>query len=322
LNNKKKALILGITGQDGFYLTNFLHNKGYQIIGTSRNINKKKAILSHKNYLRNDIEIINLNPLDNYQIFKIINKFRPNEIYNLCGHTSVNFSFQQPVDTIHSIVEVTLNILESIRKIDCNIRFYNAGSSECFGNMAKFSANESTPFCPISPYGVAKTCSSNLVSCYRDAYNLKCCTGILFNHESPLRSPKFVTQKIISAAYQISLGSKQKLELGMINIIRDWGWAPDYVEAMYLMLQKKNMEDYVIGTGKSVSLKCFVSKVFKYFNLEWEKHVKINKALFRPNEIMVSKSDPSHAKKNLGWSAKLDIDKIISHMCKNIGQKL
>jgi len=204
-----------------------------------------------------------------------------------------------------------------MRFLDFHVRFYNAGSSECFGDTGDTPANEETLFKPRSPYGVAKASAHWMVSNYREAYDLFACTGILFNHESPLRSSRFVTQKIIQTAARISQGSNEKLNLGNINIQRDWGWAPDYVEAMWRMLNAKNPDDFVIATGRTVSLEYFTQKAFENFGLNWRDYVSIDNNLLRPTDIIFGRADPSKAETVLGWSHKVDVDEVILLMCES-----
>jgi GDPmannose 4,6-dehydratase len=239
---------------------------------------------------------------------------QPDEVYFLAGQSSVALSFEQPAETIESVVIGTLNMLEACRMTDKKIRFYQAGSSECFGDTQGHPANEQTPFNPRSPYAVAKASAFWLVNNYREAYNLFACTGILFNHESPLRPTRFVTQKIISAARRIGKGSNEILQLGRIDIARDWGWAPEYVEAMWLMLQQDQPEDFVIATGKTYLLEDFVRLAFATFDLDWRKHVKQSDEFFRPTDLLVSSADPSKAKLKLGWEAKFDMPKVVEMM--------
>jgi GDPmannose 4,6-dehydratase len=239
----------------------------------------------------------------------------PTEIYNLSGQTSVGMSFERPVEAIESIAIGTLNILEAIRFLNLPARFYNAGSSECFGDTHGLKASELTPFIPRSPYAVAKVTAAGLVNNYQESYGVFACTGILFNHESPLRSERFVTQKIIQTAAKIKKNPEITLQLGNIHIHRDWGWAPDYVEAMWLMLQQKDPQNFVIATGRTVSLEYFIEKAFTYFDLDWKNHVKLEPALMRPSDIAFGAADPSKAKDLLGWVAKHNVDQVIAMMC-------
>jgi len=231
-----------------------------------------------------------------------LKKTQPDEIYNLGGQSSVGLSFGQPVETHDSIALGTLNLLEAIRFTDRPIRLYNAGSSECFG-VTEQPANELTPFRPRSPYAVAKAAAFWAVSNYREAYDLFACTGILFNHESPLRPARFVTRKVVSAACRIAQGSKETLLLGNLDVERDWGWAPDYVDAMWRMLQEETPTDFVVATGTSISLREFVGLVFEAVGLNWEDHVEQSSAHLRPLDIRRSAADPTRAKTQLGWEA-------------------
>lgn len=310
-----KALIFGISGQDGSYLAKFLLEKNYEIIGTSRDSmatsfsNLKSLKIAEK------VLITSMAVNDFRSVLNTIQKYKPDEIYNLAGQTSVALSFEQPVEAMQSIVDGTLNILEAIRFANWPIRFYNAGSSECFGDTGEIAASEQTPFQPRSPYAVAKASAHWLVQNYREAYGLFACTGILFNHESPLRPERFVTQKVIQAATRIANGSSERLELGNIEIYRDWGWAPDYVEAMWLMLQQNKPEDYVIATGETYSLENFVSEAFNFYNLDWRQHVSFNNQLKRPTDIKYSRGNPSKAKNQLGWKSNKTLSKIVESMC-------
>lgn len=311
----KKALICGVGGQDGAYLAKLLLEKGYQVVGTSRD-----AMATSFDSLRylgilEQIETVSMAINDFRSVFHTLKRYAPDEIYNLAGQTSVGLSFEQPVETMESITGGTLNLLEAIRFVDYPVRFYNAGSSECFGDTGDNPANEITPFQPRSPYAVAKASAHWLVHNYREAYGLFACTGILFNHESPLRPARFVTQKIVRSATRIAQGSKEKLYLGNIAIKRDWGWAPDYVEAMWRMLNSDKPDDYVIATGRTVSLEYFIAKVFEQFDLDWRVHVEVDSTLLRPTDIMNGRADPSKAKAELGWSCSVDVDGVISRMC-------
>ena len=311
----KKALIIGITGQDGAYLAKHLLSKGYEVTGSSRDVmassfNNLNALGVHP-----QIKLISVSINDFRSVFNAIQQSDPDEIYNLAGQTSVGLSFDQPVEAIESIAIGTLNILEVIRLLNKPVRFYNAGSSECFGDTGDTPANESTPFAPRSPYAVAKSTAKWLINSYRESYGLYACTGILFNHESPLRPERFVTQKIITGAAKIKAGQLDKLQLGNLDISRDWGWAPEYVQAMWLMMQLDKPDDFVIATGRKESLKYFVEKSFEYFDLDWQKYVEIEPSFFRPNEIHASVGNPEKAIKVLGWSKPTDIDGVIKMMC-------
>ena len=256
--NKKRALICGVSGQDGAFLAELLLNKGYEVWGSSRDAQVSTFTnLSRLNIL-DRVKTISMAPNDFRSVLQAISISEPHEVYNLAGQSSVGLSFEQPAETLESIVTGTLNLLEAIRFLGMPIRFYNAGSSECFGDVGATAADESSHFQPQSPYAVAKSTAHWLVANYRSAYNLFACTGILFNHESPLRPPRFVTRKIVQSAVKISQGNNQKLVLGNLDIKRDWGWSKEYVDAMWRMLQTETPDDYVIATGESNSLQAFV----------------------------------------------------------------
>ncbi len=312
-NKIKKALICGVSGQDGAYLSRLLLDKGYEVYGGSRDVHNTSFRNLEKLNILDKINLVSITLTDFRSVFQTINKINPDEIYNLAGQSSVALSFEQPVETMESIITGTLNLLEAIRFSGQPIKFYNAGSSECFGN-ADHAVDEDTPFRPRSPYGVAKATAFWQVANYREAYSLYACTGILFNHESPLRKDRFVTKKIISTAYKISQGENIKLNLGNINIHRDWGWAPEYVEAMWLMLQQKKPDDFVIATGKTTSLESFIKITFELLNLNWKDHVTFDELLMRPTDISVGYANPSKAKQILNWEAKNEIADIIKLM--------
>lgn len=311
----KKALICGVRGQDGAYLAQFLLSRGYSVFGTSRDSESSP----HNNLVTlgidSNVKIVSMALNDFRSVLKVLAKVHPDEIYNLAGQSSVSLSFEQPVETLESIINGTLNLLEGIRFLDPSIRLYSAGSSECFGNTSSLPADESTPFRPLSPYAVAKACAANLVASYREAYHLYACTGLLFNHESPLRPQRFVTRKIVEAAYRISAGLDSHVTLGNLDISRDWGWAPDYVEAMWMMLQQDSPLDLVIATGRTETLQYFVQSAFAYFNLDWGHYVRQDKALLRPSDIIYSAANTSLAKDVLGWTARYSVDDVVRKMC-------
>lgn len=310
---KKKALICGVSGQDGAYLAKLLINKGYEVYGGSRDAQSSGFINLRKLEIYNSIQFVSISINDFRSVLQVIMKIEPDEIYNLAGQSSVALSFEQPVETLESIGFGTINLLEAIRFSKLPIKFYNAGSSECFGNTLE-AVNENTPFRPRSPYGVAKATAFWEVVNYREAYNLFACTGILFNHESPFRKDRFVTKKIISTVCRIYKGSNEKLTLGNINVVRDWGWAPEYVEAMWLMLQQENADDFVIATGDSISLKEFIIIAFKTLNLNWEEHISYDTELLRPTDIENGFADPGKAKRKLGWQPKLSSSALIQKL--------
>ena len=310
---KKRALICGVTGQDGAYLSKFLIDKGYEIYGGSRDAENSSFGNLHKLGLYHKIKPVSISLIDFRSVVQTIDLVRPDEIYNLAGQSSVALSFQQPVIALESIIVGVLNLLEAIRFSKLPVKLYNAGSSECFGN-ADEAVTETTAFAPRSPYGVAKSGAFWVLANYREAYNIFASTGILFNHESPLRKERFVTKKIISTACRIAKGSKEKLKLGNINICRDWGWAPEYVEAMWLMLQQEKPQDFIIATGETVSLQHFVEITFSSLNLNWENHVEIDPALLRPTDISKGFANPGKAGHLLDWSAKIKGDNLIKRL--------
>ena len=312
--NNKTALICGIRGQDGSYLAELLLSKGYEVWGTSRDIGSGNFNNLSFLGIQDKVHLISMNTTDFISVFRVINEISPDEIYNLSGQSSVGLSFDQPKETIESIVLGMLNILEVMRENKKMVRIYHAGSSECFGDTKNKPANENTPFEPLSPYAIAKTTASMLVKNYRSAYGIHVSNGILFNHESVLRPERFVTQKILHTAKRIYQGSGERLSLGRIDIVRDWGWAPEYVEAMWIMLQQDNPDDYVIATGVTTTLEDYVSQVFNFYNLDWKDYVSRSKALVRPLDIQNSYADPSKAEKILGWSASVKMPDLIEKL--------
>lgn len=300
----KTALICGVSGQDGCYLARFLLSKGYRVVGTSRDAQMASFANLARLGIRDQVEVRSMTLNDFRSVLQVLSSVEPDEIYNFAGQSSVGLSFEQPVETLESVATGSLNLLEVIRYMRAPIRLYNAGSSESFGDTAPEGANESTPFHPRSPYAVAKATAYWEVANYREAYGLHACSGILFNHESPLRPERFVTKKIVAAACRIKRGSKEKLILGNVDVHRDWGWAPEYVEAMWAMLQRDEPEDFVIATGESHSLRELVEAVFSELGIgPWE-HVESNPSLFRPSDIRYGCGDPAKARRTLGWSAK------------------
>ncbi len=310
----KKALICGITGQDGAYLAKLLLGQGYEVFGGSRDAQMASLRNLARLGIERDVRVVSISINDFRSVLQTLLKVKPDEVYNLAGQSSVGLSFEQPVETLESISVGTLNLLEAIRFSDLPIRFYNAGSSECFGDTGSLAADELTPFRPRSPYGVAKAAAFWQVANYREAYQLHASTGILFNHESPLRPERFVTQKIVAAACRIADGSTETLTLGNIDIARDWGWAPDYVEAMWLMLQQEEADDYVIATGQTNTLREFIQLVFDTVGLNWEEHVRTDASFFRPTDIAEGHANPAKARTQLNWQAQ--------HMMKDVGRRM
>lgn len=313
-DTQKTALIFGISGQDGAYLAKLLLERGYVVHGTSRDAEISSFASLARLEIKDRIALHSVAPTDFRSVFQVISRSLPDEIYNLSGQSSVALSFQQPVETLESITLATLNILECIRLLDRPMRFYNAGSSECFGDTGGKPANEFTPFQPRSPYAVAKSAAFWEVANYRDSYGLYACSGILFNHESPLRPQRFVTRKVVAAAARIARGSGEQLLLGDLSIRRDWGWAPEYVEAMWLMLQQETPEDFVIATGVAYSLEEFVAAAFAVLGLDWRKHVRTDTNLLRPSEIRCGFGDAAKAAAKLGWRASIKMHEVVERM--------
>lgn len=314
MNTPPRALICGISGQDGAYLAQLLLEKGYAVYGTSRDAQMASFASLATLDIKDRVHLESMAPTDFRSVLQVVKKVAPDEIYNLTGQSSVGLSFQQPVETLESIAMVTLNLLESIRFLECPIKFYSAGSSECFGDTGDTPADEATPFRPRSPYAVAKSAAFWEVANYREAYGIYACSGILFNHESPLRPERFVTRKIIAAACRIARGDTEKLRLGNLEIQRDWGWAPEYVDAMWRMLQQPAADDYVIATGETHSLREFVAAAFAAFKLDWTEHVVTDADLMRPTDIAVGRANPAKAERRLGWRAKFYMADVVHKM--------
>ena len=287
----KVALIAGITGQGGAYLARFLLEKGYVVHGTSRDAALARLDGLIALGIAEQITLHSMSPSDFQSVAQVIEGVAPDEIYNLLGQSSVLLSFTQPAETLTGIALGTLNILETLRCLRGTVRFYNAGSSDCFGDTGTGAANEQTAFRPKSPYGVAKAAAISLVTNYREAHGLFACSGLLFNHESPLRPHRFVTRKITAAAARIGAGSRERLALGNLSIHRDWGWAPDYVEAMWRMLQRDQPDDFVVASGVAHSLEELVAMAFAEIGLNWRDHVDYDSSLVRSSDIMCSLGD-------------------------------
>ena len=309
-----KALICGVSGQDGAYLAQFLLGKGYEVYGSSRDAQVSSFEKLVRMGIRDQVRLISIALSDFRSVIQALTRIQPDEIYNLAGQSSVGLSFEQPVETMESITIGNLNFLEAIRYLEKRVKFYNAGSSECFGDTREQAAVETTPFRPRSPYAVAKASAYWTVANYREAYDLFACTGILFNHESPLRPERFVTKKIVSAACRIALGGESRLRLGNVNVVRDWGWAPEYVEAMWNMLQLDHPDDFVIATGQSYTLEEFVEVAFSEVGLDWHDHVILDKDLLRPADLVISKANPEKAWQKLGWRAKIRMPDVVKLM--------
>ena len=317
---KKVALITGITGQDGSYLAELLLSKGYEVHGIVRRVALEDE--THRLWrIREILKDINLHAgsLESYaSLFNIILRIKPSEIYHLAAQSYVGYSFEDEFSTLNININGTHYLLSAVKEFAASkVKFYFAGSSEMFGKVKAIPQNENTIFNPRSAYGISKVTGYHLVKNYREAYKLHASNGILFNHESPRRGFEFVTRKISHAAARIKKGSKEKLKLGNINAKRDWGHAKDYVEAMWLMLQKDNPEDYVIGTGKEHSVEDFAKKAFAHVGLNYKDHIVIDKKLMRPAEVDTLLADYSKAKKNLNWEPKISFDDLVITMVEN-----
>jgi len=313
----KTAIITGVTGQDGSYLAELLLQKGYHVIGLKRRTssictNRIDGIFNHPNF---KMHYFNLN--DSGCFWRLILKYTPDEVYNLAAQSHVKVSFETPEETVESIAMGTLRMLEAIRTVDPTgnrIKFYQASSSEMFGDNPNYPFNEESKLMPASPYACAKVFAHNLVRNYRESYGQYACSGILFNHESPRRGETFVTRKITRAAANIKAGLQDTLYLGNLSAKRDWGFAGDYVEAMWLMLQQDTPDDYVIATGKTYSVEEFLHEVFDIAGLDVDKYVQIDSALFRPHEVPYLLGDSSKAKNKLNWEPKTSLKELAKKM--------
>ena len=319
--DNKKALITGVTGQDGSYLAEFLLGKGYEVHGIKRRASSFNT--QRVDHIYQDPHIENKNFILHYgdltdgsNLTGLIMKIQPDEIYNLGAQSHVAVSFESPEYTADVDAFGTLRLLEAIRAagLEKKTRFYQASTSELYGEVQETPQRETTPFYPRSPYAVAKLYAYWIVVNYRESYGIFACNGILFNHESPLRPARFVTQKIINTARRIAAGSDEKLVLGRLDISRDWGWAPEYVEAMWRMLQATIPEDYVIATGSSITLEEFVVTAFEHLGLNWKDHVVQDKMFFRPTDITASRANPEKARMKLGWSSKIKSQDVVIRM--------
>jgi GDPmannose 4,6-dehydratase len=309
-----RALIFGVSGQDGAYLAELLLARGCEVHGASRDAESNRFENLDRLGVRDRVTLHSATPTDFRSVFQVVERVQPDEIFNLSGQSSVGLSFDEPAETLQSITLGTFNMLETMRVVGGNMRFYNACSSDCFGNTDGRPADETTAFRPRSPYGVAKSAAFWAVANYRESYGLFACSGILFNHESPLRPARFVTRKIVGAACRIAAGSGERLKLGNIDIARDWGWAPEYVDAMSRMLQQDVAADYVVATGKTHTLQDFVAHAFSSLDLDWRDHVDSDPALIRPSDLTVSSGDPSKAADVLGWRANRTMPDVVEAM--------
>jgi len=307
----KTALLTGITGQDGAYLAKLLLEKNYNVYGAVRDATNPSLINLTFLGITDAVQLISTNLRDLSNVIRLLEKVQPGEIYNLASQSSVGRSFEQPIGTVEFNVLSTINLLEAIRFLALDARFYQASSSEMFGKVSQLPVTEETTLHPVSPYGISKAAAHWITVNYREAYELFSCCGILFNHESVLRAGHFVTKKILSTAVRISKRSREKLQLGNIEIKRDWGYAPEYVKAMWLMLQQENADDFVIATGEPHSVAEFTAKVFNCVGLDWKEHVVTDERFYRPSEINIIYGDPSKARINLRWDYSLSFDDLI-----------
>ena len=314
----KKALITGITGQDGYYLSKFLIEKGYEIHGTIRrsssiNTSRIDGLIS-KYQNEGKLNLYYSDLIDSSSLYSLINKIEPEEIYNLAAQSHVSVSFKNPIYSTQTATVGTLSLLEAIRNVDKNIKFYQASSSEMYGGTKKELLNETSLFDPKSPYAAAKVFSHNLSKIYRESYDMFCVNGILFNHESPFRGETFVTRKITRAVGRIHKGLQSKLTLGNLEASRDWGFAGDYVEGMWMMLQHNMPDDWVLATGNSITVREFLELAFQYYDLDYKNYVETSEKYMRPNEVEFLLGDASKAKSELGWEPKTDINELVKLM--------
>ena len=312
----KKALITGISGQDGSYLAEFLLKKGYEVYGVERRCSTKNRI--NTDHIQDKIHWLNADLSDQNSLLRAIRIADPDEVYNLAAQSFVGESWNTPEQTSDINALGALRMLEAIREFNPNIRFYQASTSEMFGKVKETPQKETTPFHPRSPYGVAKLYGHWITTNYRESYDMFACSGILFNHESERRGVEFVTRKITNGIAKIKLGIEEYITLGNLDAKRDWGYAPDYVEAMWMMLQQDKPEDYVISTGKSHSIRDFLDIAFKYVGIDdWSSYVKKDPALMRPAEVDLLIGDSSKAEKNLGWKTKMELKDLVHRMLDN-----
>jgi GDPmannose 4,6-dehydratase len=311
----RRALITGITGQDGAYLAKFLLDKGYEVHGMERRVSAEK----HENIDRviagsSRLQFHEADLLDQLSIVQVVKDAKPHEVYNLAAQSFVPASFTQPLMTAEFTGLGVTRMLEAIRLVDPAIRFYQASSSEMFGRVQQEPQTERTPFWPRSPYGVAKAYGHWITVNYRESYDIFACSGILFNHESPMRGMKFVTRKVTDAVARIKLGLQKKLMLGNLDAQRDWGFAGDYVEAMWLMMQQDTAEDYVIATGVKHSVRDLVQTAFGHVGLDWQEFVETDPAFLRPAEVNTLCGDASKAREKLGWKPKVSFEQLVAMM--------
>lgn len=314
----KKAFITGITGQDGYYLSKLLIDKGYEVHGTIRrssSINTARIDeLISKYQDKGLLQLYYSDLLDSSSMYSLIDKIKPDEVYNLAAQSHVSVSFKNPLYSTQTGTIGSVSLLEAVKNVDHNIKFYQASSSEMYGGGIKESLNEESLFDPKSPYAASKVFAHNLTKLYRESYDLFCVNGILFNHESPLRGETFVTRKITRAVGRIKHNLQSKMTLGNLDASRDWGYAGDYVEGMWKMMQYQSPEEWVLATGKSITVKEFAQKAFDYVDLNSEDYIDISEKYFRPNEVDFLLGDATKAKSKLEWSAKTSIDQLVEKM--------
>jgi len=313
----KKALITGITGQDGAYLAKLLLDKGYEVYGTYRRLSTPNFWRLQYLDIFDKVNLIPADLLDASSIIEAINLSEPDEIYHLAAQSFVGASFEQPIGTGEITGLGVTRILEAVRQINTKAKFYQASTSELYGESQSTPQLEETPFHPRSPYSTAKLYGYWISRIYREAYGIFACNGILFNHESPLRGLEFVTRKISNGVAKIALGIEKELRLGNLEAKRDWGYAPEYVESMWLMLQQNEPDDYVIATNEMHSVKEFAKAAFNTVDIDWQEHVKVDKRFFRPLEVNQLQGDYSKAKRKLGWKPKVKFDKLVEIMVKS-----
>lgn len=310
--NQKRALVTGITGQDGSYLAEFLLSKEYEVFGLVR----RTSILNFERikHIQDRIKLISGDLLDQNSLMNAIKESNPDEVYNLASQSFVPASWKQPVFTGEATALGVARMLEAIRAVNLKIKFYQASSSEMFGKVKEVPQTEKTHFHPRSPYGVAKAYGHWITINYRESYNMFCCSGILFNHESPKRGLEFVTRKVTNTVAKIKLGLTNELRLGNLDAKRDWGFAGDYIKAMWLMLQQDEPDDYVISTGLTHSVKDLLQIAFDYVNLNWKDYVIVDPKFVRPAEVKLLLGDPSKARKKLGWKPRINFEELVRMM--------
>ncbi len=309
---ERRALITGITGQDGAYLAEFLLGKGYEVHGMVRRASTES--FERIDHLHDSLTLHQADLLDQLSIVRLIDEVRPREVYNLAAQSFVPTSWLQPLLTGEFTGLGVTRVLEAIRLVDTSIRFYQASSSEMFGKVRQTPQDEQTPFWPRSPYGVAKVYGHWITVNYRESYDIFGCSGILFNHESPRRGKEFVSRKVTDAVARIKLGRQQKLKLGNLDAKRDWGFAGDYVKAMWLMLNREKPEDFVVATGKEHSVREMVELAFDHVDLDWHDHVETDPKLFRPAEVNTLRGNPTKAREVLGWEPEVSFAELIRMM--------